>query len=272
MINIIKKSMNDPRYYQIFTLVTLLGILLFFYDFAPSLEIIPLVIGTSLLTQYALTKFFKVPAFDYRSPLITSLSLCLLFKASALWFYPLAALLAIGSKFFIRAGKGQNSKHVFNPANFGIVALLLLFPDMTWISPGQWGNAFWFVFVLMALATIVLAVTKRSDMTLLFLASWIFFVFGRALWLGDPISIPILSMQSGALLIFAFFMISDPKSTPDHFLGRAIFAFATAALGYILQYHFQVREGLFIALFFVSMTTPLIDMFFKANRYQWRNA
>ncbi|MAZ76454.1 MAG: hypothetical protein CMH31_04040 [Micavibrio sp.] len=264
----VKSLSKDPRYFQILTLSSLLAFLFFLYDFAPSIEILPLVIGSALLTQYALTKYFKIPFYDFRSPLITSLSLCLLFKGAAIWLYPLAAVLAIGSKFLIRS----DDKHIFNPANFGIVSLLILFPDMVWISPGQWGSALWLGLALAAFAIIVLMTARRGDMTLMFLGSWIFFVFGRALWLGDPLSIPILSMQSGALLIFAFFMISDPKSTPDHIGGRAIFAFATAALGYVLQYHFQVREGLFFALFVMSMTTPLIDTFLKANRYQWRNA
>ena len=40
-------------------------------------------------------------------------------------------------------------------------------------------------------------------------------LIGRALWLGDPLSIPLHQLQNGALLIFAFFMISDPKTTPN---------------------------------------------------------
>jgi len=262
------KLISDPRHFQILTLSTLLGVLLFLYDFAPSLQVIAMVVSASLLTQFAFTKTLKIPLRDMRSPLITSLSLCLLFKGAVLWLYPLAAVLAIGSKFLIRS----NDKHIFNPANFGIVSLLILFPNMVWISPGQWGSALWLVFALAALATLVLTRARRADMALLFLGSWMFFVFGRAFWLGDPISIPMLSMQSGALLIFAFFMISDPKSTPNHFWGRALFAFTTAALGYVLQYHLQIREGLFFALFFMSMTTPLIDLFLKSNRYQWRPA
>lgn len=268
MLTRLKSISTDPRHFQIMTLSSLLFFLFFLYDFAPKVEILPLVIGSSLLTQYALTKHFNVPFYDFRSPLITSLSLCLLFKGAALWLYPLVAVLAIGSKFLIRT----DDKHIFNPANFGIVSLLILFPDMVWISPGQWGSALWFGLALATFAIIVLTTARRGDMTLMFLGSWIFFVFGRALWLGDPLSIPILSMQSGALLIFAFFMISDPKSTPDHIGGRAIFAFATAAIGYVLQYHYQVREGLFFALFAMSMTTPLIDVFLKSKRYQWRNA
>ena len=40
-------------------------------------------------------------------------------------------------------------------------------------------------------------------------------LLARAFWLGDPLAIPLHQMQSGSLLIFAFFMISDPRTTPD---------------------------------------------------------
>ena len=39
-------------------------------------------------------------------------------------------------------------------------------------------------------------------------------VFGRSLWLGEPMSIPLHRLQNGALLLFTFFMISDPRTTP----------------------------------------------------------
>lgn len=259
---------SDARHFQIMTLSSLLCLLLFLYDFAPRLEEIALIFSASLIAQFAFTKYFNVPTYDARSPLITSLSLCLLFKGAALWLYPLAAVLAIGSKFLIRS----DDKHIFNPANFGIVILLLLFPNMVWVSPGQWGSALWLGFALAVFAALVLTKARRADMALMFMAFWMAFVFGRAFWLGDPLSIPMLSIQSGALLIFAFFMISDPKSTPDHIGGRALFAFAVAFAGYIMQYHLQIREGLFFALFFISITTPLIDTFLKSNRIQWRQA
>jgi Na+-translocating ferredoxin:NAD+ oxidoreductase RnfD subunit len=174
----------------------------------------------------------------------------------------------MATKFLIR----WDNKHIFNPANAAIVIGLIILPQSVWVSPGQWGSAIWFGFALVSMAYLVLNKAGRADMALFFLSSWFALIFTRALWLGDPLTIPLHNAQSGALLIFAFFMISDPKSTPDHIGGRAIFAFSTAAIGYVLQYHFQVREGLFFALFAMSMTTPLIDIFLKSKRYQWRNA
>ena len=70
----------------------------------------------------------------------------------------------------------------------------------------------------------------RSDVTLAFLVFYLALVVGRSLWLGEPLAIPLHRLQSGALLLFAFFMISDPKTTPDSRAGRILFA-ALVALG-----------------------------------------
>ena len=183
-----------------------------------------------------------------------------------IWLYPLIAIIAIASKFLIRV----KNKHIFNPANAGIVTGLIFLPDYVWVSPGQWGNAIWLGFALMSFAILVLSKAGRADMAIFFLGSWIFLLVARALWLGDPLSIPLHNLQSGALLIFAFFMISDPMTTPNHRIGRFIFAFSVALVAYILQYVFQVREAIFYALFMVCMITPIIDLFLKDGFYQWR--
>lgn len=257
---------NDARHFQIVTLSSLLMILAFMYDFAPAPEVIVLTIIATLLTQFIFFKILKIPSHDYRSPLITSLSLCLLFKGAALWLYPLAGVIAMASKFLIR----HNNKHIFNPANAAIVVGLLLMPNMVWVSPGQWGNTVWLGFALICLAVIVLGRAGRADTALFFLGSWTFLLLVRAFWLGDPLEIPLHNLQSGALLIFAFFMISDPMTTPNKRKARFFFAFAVAAVAYVLQYHFQIREAIFYALFFVCMGTPILDYFFKGQFYQWR--
>jgi Na+-translocating ferredoxin:NAD+ oxidoreductase RnfD subunit len=92
----------------------------------------------------------------------------------------------------------------------------------------------------------------------------------RALILGDPLAIPLHQMQAGGLLIFSFFMITDPRSTPDSAIGRALFVIAVAALAYWLQSRWQMREGLFFALACVSPLTPLLDRLWPRPRFQWR--
>src|SRR6202012_4462501 len=148
-------------------------------------------------------------------------SLSLLLRADALWLYALAAIIGIGSKFVLRV----QGKHIFNPAGFAIVVLLLT-SSRVWISPGQWGTEIWFAALTGFFAILVLSAARRGDIAIFFLASHALLLLLRALWLGDPLSIPLHQLQSGSLLIFAFFMISDPRTAPESATGRFVFSLA----------------------------------------------
>ena len=256
---------KDARHYQIAVLFSLSGFLILSSDFAPKMIILFVCIFSTCLAQAIFLRLYQCSVYDFRSPLISSLSLCLLLRAEEWWVYVLAGFAVVASKFILR----WQDKHIFNPTNFAIVAGLVLLPDQVWVSPGQWGSSVLLMFFLACSAFFVLFRAKTGDITLFFLGSWAALTFGRALWLGDPLSIPIHQMQSGALLIFAFFMISDPKTVPDHRLGRLVFALMSAGLAFALQFEFQVREGLFYALFIVCLSTPVLDRLFKYERYQW---
>ncbi len=266
MLEKIRLFLADARHPQLVIQSSLLTFLVLASDFSPRLDVIALTVVVTILTQFAFYKFFKIKSRDFRSPLATSVSLSILFKANIIWLYPLAGMAAVATKFLIR----WEGKHVFNPSAAGIVIGLILFPDQVWVSPGQWGSALLLGFTLLCLAAVVLNRAKTGDIALFFLGSWVFLLFARALWAGDPMAIPIHSMQSGTLLVFAFFMISDPMTIPDRRLGRFIFAAAVAGLAFLLHYGYQVREALFYALFAVSMITPLLDYLFKGHRYRWK--
>ena len=76
-------------------------------------------------------------------------------------------------------------------------------------------------------------------------------------------------MQSGSLLIFAFFMISDPRTTPDSRLGRLLFALAVAALAHYLAFFMQMRPALYVALIVLSPVTLLFDRLLPTQRFAW---
>lgn len=262
-----KSLLGDARHFQILSLSTLAITLFLWSDFGPTPAVACVTILSCLITQFILSHLILGKGqFEFRSALITSLSLTLLLKATYLWLFPIAACLAISSKFLIRA----NDKHIFNPANFAIVALLLLIPDMIWVSPAQWGREIWLAFLAAGLAFLVLTRISKADIALFFLGSYWGLLLARALILGDPMAIFMNQMEQGVFLIFAFFMISDPRTTPNSRFGRLIFAFAVASIAYLMHFIFQIREGIFYALFIVSMTTPLIDTIFKGQKFQWR--
>ena len=258
---------SDARHYQIAALATLLIYNLGWLDFGARPLNSALAIAAALATQAVCTWWFKLPEFDPRSPLITGLSLSLLLRAEDPWLHALAGVIAIGSKFVFRI----DGKHIWNPAGFAIVVLLFA-SNGVWISPGTWGSTVWFAALVGFFAILVLHAARRSDIAIFFLASHAALLFARALWLGDPLAIPIHQLQSGSLLIFTFFMISDPRTSPDSRLGRFIFAASVAVLAHYMTFFMQMRPALYVALIALSPFILLIDRILPAQRFFWKPA
>jgi Na+-transporting NADH:ubiquinone oxidoreductase subunit NqrB len=172
----------DPRIFQIAALSGLLvwGVVGLGFDIRPGQAAV--LIASALLTQWLASRATR-QAFDPRSPLISSLSLCLLLRTDALWIAGAVACATIASKFLVRS----RGKHVFNPTTFGLAAALLL-SDRVWISAGQWGTSAWAAFAMACMGMLVVRRAERSDVTWAFLAGYLALVYGRSLWLGDPIA------------------------------------------------------------------------------------
>ncbi|MBI4364723.1 MAG: RnfABCDGE type electron transport complex subunit D [Candidatus Latescibacteria bacterium] len=254
----------DARCYQIAVLSGLLvyGLGWLRFDITPGRA--ALILGSALLSQYACTRLWKLPEFDPRSALISGLSLCLLLRTNSALLAVVAAVVTIASKFLIR----WNGKHVFNPTNFGLVFMMLL-TGQVWTSPGQWGSAAYFGFLMACLGGLVVNRASRSDVTYAFLAFFVTIQFGRSLWLMQPLTIPVHRLESGALLLFAFFMISDPKTTPNSRAGRILFGALVAALAGIIQLGLYRTNGMLWSLALWSMAVPLIDRCLPGPRYEW---
>ena len=109
----------------------------------------------------------------------------------------------------------------------------------------------------------------RSDVTIAFLAAYAGLVLARSAWLGEPMAIPIHRLQNGALLIFAFFMISDPRTTPDRRAGRVIFALVVALGAAFVQFRLFRTNGLLWSLAVFAPTVPLIDWLLPAAPHFW---
>jgi enediyne biosynthesis protein E5 len=255
---------SDARLYQIAALTCLLAFNIGFIDFGAKPLPSALAIVSALAAQIACTRVFALPALDLRSPLITGLSLSLLLRADALWLHAAAGAIAIVSKFLLRI----EGKHIWNPAGFAIVVLLAT-PAGVWISPGQWGAGVSLVSALVFAAILVLHAARRTDIALFFLGSHAALLFARAAWLGDPLAIPMHQLQSGSLLIFTFFMISDPRTAPDSRTGRFLFAFAVAASAHWLAFFMQIRPALYFALIALSPMVLVIDKVLPAQRFSW---
>ena len=262
-----KLGHRDPRLYQIGALLLLLLYGWVGLHFDLSVAQAALTISVVLATQFVCTRIWKLPAFDPRSALISGLSLCLLLRTNSLWFVVATAAVTVASKFLLRV----NGKHLFNPTNFGLVVMLLVTNREIWVSPGQWGAVAFFGFLMICLGGLVVYRAGRTDVTLAFLATYLGLLFGRSLWLGEPMTIPLHRLQSGALLLFAFFMISDPKTTPDSRVGRIIFAVLVAFGAAFVQFKLFRTNGLLWSLALFSLVVPLLDWLLPGGRYEWRH-
>jgi enediyne biosynthesis protein E5 len=256
---------GDPRLYQIGALALLLLYGLLQLKLEIGIAPAGTVLATTLLAQFAAARLWKLPAFDPRSALISGLSLCLLLRTNSVFLAGLAGLVAIAGKFLVR----WQGKHLFNPTNFSLVVMLLLSRGAVWVSPGQWGDFAFFGFLVVCVGGLVVNRASRVDVTIAFLICFLALVFGRSAWLNEPLAIPFHRLRNGALLVFAFFMISDPRTTPDSRAGRILFAALVAAGAGFVQFKLFRTNGMLWSLATCSLFVPLIDWLLPGQRYAW---
>ena len=258
----------DARFFQIAFQIVLLTVGVLLRDFSLLPLQMALALVSAALTQAFWLRFFHLHNVGYLSPLITGCGLSLLLRADTLWAHPLIACLAISGKFLLRV----RGKHVFNPANFGVCIALLAVPG-TWVSPGQWGNDLGIAVWLIALGATVADRARRNDAAWLFLATFLGLILLRLLYLGHvPTRIAeILSHQAlnGALLLFAFFMISDPMTLPDRPLAHRLHVMLVAVAGFAWQFLNYQPNGALWALFYLAPLVPLWDALWPGKRYIW---
>jgi len=254
---------RDPRAYQIACLGGLLAYGLWRLDFGVGSAQALVTLGSVLAAQYVLGRAAGL-RFEPRSALISGLSLCLLLRTSSLALVAVTGLVTVASKFALR----WRGKHVFNPTNLGLVVMMAA-TGAVWVSPGQWGTSAYFGFLMACLGGLVVHRALRSDVTLAFLGFHAAILLGRAAWLGDPWAIPLHQLQNGAVLLFAFFMISDPKTTPDSRAGRVLFGLLVALGAAYVQFGLFRPNGLLWSLAFGSLAVPLIDRLLPGPRYAW---
>ncbi|MEM7756859.1 MAG: RnfABCDGE type electron transport complex subunit D [Cyanobacteria bacterium P01_A01_bin.40] len=199
-----------------------------------------------------------------RSALITALGLCLLLRSNSYQTMMIAGFLAISSKFLLR----YRQKHFFNPANFGIIAALTLTND-AWVSPGQWGTDWWYLLLFLGLGGVVLKQVGRWDTSIAFLLSYGTLEAVRNAWLGWSWDVWQHQFMSGSLLLFALFMLTDPRSIPNSKTGRLLWSLAIALSTFILQHYFYLSTAIFWSLFIISPLTLIFDTIWSAPRFNW---
>lgn len=266
----------DARWFQIVFLLSFLLLGAWARDFALRPQQLLWAVLSALLTQAAWQWALHLPTRagwgGYLSALVSSCGLSILVRSQFDWPFALLACLAISSKYLIRMGPPGARSHVLNPANLAAFAAWAWLPGC-WLSPGQWGSdrllALWFL----ALGGLVTQRVQRQQLSLAFLLSWALLLAGRLLCLGyawkPGAAIWLQQLGNGAVLLFAFFMLSDPMTTPQHRYARLAYAGLVALAAFVWQYLLYRPNGLIVALFFASWSVPLWNRVWPGPRFAW---
>jgi len=266
----------DARYFQVAFQVIFLCYGIMFLQWTAEWLQYSLYIGTALLLQWICDAIITKKIFSpfqwssggWKSALISSLSLCLLLKTNNWSICILASAFSVLSKYILRI----NCKHVFNPSAFGIVATIL-FTGNAWLSPGQWGSSAVIFFAVCCLGFIVVTRVQKLDITLAFLLTFAGLLFVRqVIYLNWPIDFFLQSVSTGSMLLFSFFMISDPRTAPNHAVARIIWAVLIAAVAFYLSAFKWMNSTPIFMLVLMAPLVPLFDVIMKAKLFQWRTS
>jgi hypothetical protein len=189
---------------------------------------------------------------------ITALAVSMLLYANdRLWPIAFAAALGVGSKTLIRVPIGRGVRHCLNPSNTGIAFTLLLFPWVGIAPPYQFtenlsGVGDWLLPAVIVLSGTFLNTrfTGRVPLILGWLGGFLLQAALRSQLQGTPMVAAILPVTGMAFLLFTFYMVTDPATTPSAPLGQLAFGAAVAAVyGLLMLGH--VVFGLFFSLLVV---------------------
>ena len=265
---------RDARYFQIVFQGIFLLYGIFVLHWNGDLTCFLLYFTASMLTQLSWEvvknkfSFKALPFVEYgswKSAAITAFGLCLLLKTSHWHIAVLAAFISISGKYIFT----WNRKHIFNPSALGIVATILL-TQQAWISPGQWGSSVVLFFMVCSLGFVVVTRVQKVDVSLAYLSTYVLLLFSRQiLFQGWPVDYYIQSVTTGSLLLFSFFMISDPKTTPNHPVARVLYACIVAGVAFYLSAFRFINGAPVWVLVFTSPLVPVLDWLFVSEKFQW---
>jgi enediyne biosynthesis protein E5 len=208
-------------------------------------------IGIELLLGRILFHRWLNPVSAY----ITGISVGILIRSPAFWPYALCSAISILSKYVLRI-KGR---HLWNPSNFGVSALLFLAGSSVASLSIQWGNYLWPMLVIWMLGSIIIWRLRRFHITGTYVAAFLAFALLRSYLTGDPWQSEVAPITGPMYQLFVFFMITDPRTTVQSRIGQCAVAFAVACLEMVLRLY-QVVYAPYYALFIVGPAALLIEM------------
>jgi Na+-translocating ferredoxin:NAD+ oxidoreductase RnfD subunit len=196
---------------------------------------------------------------------ITSLAIAMLLYANErLWPLAFAVSVAIGTKAIFRVSMNGRMRHFLNPSNTGITATLLLFPWVGIAQPYHFtenlhGAGNWVLPALIVVSGSFLnwRYTKRLPLLITWVAVFALQAVIRILFFETEPIAPFLPMTGVAFILFTFYMVTDPATTPSG-TGAQIAFGAAVGVAYGALVVFHIVFGLFFGLTIVCVARGIL--------------
>jgi len=214
-------------------------------------------IGTELVLGRITFGKWPNPASAY----ISGISAGILIRSPFWWPYFFCAFISILSKYVLRL-KGR---HIWNPTNFGVSAMVLLAPATVTVLSIQWGNVVAPMAVIWLLGAVIVWRVGRAHISATYVASFLLFSFVRSAVTGTPWLAAVAPITGPMYQLFIFFMITDPKTTVGPRWAQSLVAFLVAAVETIFRL-LEFVHAPFYALFVVGPVANLVEIALKKKR------
>jgi enediyne biosynthesis protein E5 len=187
--------------------------------------------------------------------LISGLGVLLLCDSPYAWTYAAVSAVSLLSKHLLRPG----GRHVFNPTNLGMVAGVLFLSEWMTMEPARWAFGPPALAALSCFGAFVAWKGGRLVLSASYLAVFVAGACVRAWLLGVPPAIPLAPVTGAAFHLFAFYMVTDPMTTPSSRAGQFAFGAGTALLDAALR-HGEYRFAPLLALLVASALRPAASL------------
>ena len=207
-------------------------------------------IATELVMGRITYRSWPHPASAY----ITGISVGILTRSPFYWPYALISFISIASKYVLRL----HGRHLWNPSNFGVSAVLFLAPATVSLLSIQWGNTLWPMVVIWILGAAIVWRVGRLHISATYVGSFLVFSLLRSVVSGTPWLATVAPITGPMYQLFIFFMVTDPKTTVRTKPGQCVVAFLVALVETMLRLA-EVVYAPFYALFLVGPAALLFE-------------
>lgn len=192
-----------------------------------------LCLGGAVFAEMVLSRFMLGQMTPLSSAYVSGTSLTLLLKPEPglIWPFLVGAALSIGSKYVLR----YKGKHLWNPTNFGIAALLLVAPGKIAILGHEFGNDLQTNMVIWVIGLLIASRAKILHVTFAYVAAFLFFAWVRTAINGQSFLTEVTPLTGPMYQLFVFFMVTDPATTVATKKGRMMVVFLIAAFESVLR-------------------------------------